>query len=195
MREITPVFEGSKVKLPKEKVLENVFICLEPKKETSGRYYRDDYLDLQLYFRVYLNENQSFRVPESMVNLDLIHSALENTKSKIKTTSLASIIGMPESGIVMDVMTSDIPFGGFGASALFFEDVFREYCERNNLKRLCILPSSIHELIILDDDGAIPSSELADMIQTVNATELVAEDVLADHPYYYDYRTNVISYI
>ncbi|MCR5769998.1 MAG: DUF5688 family protein [Butyrivibrio sp.] len=53
-----------------------------------------------------------------------------------------------------------------------------------------ILPSSVHELILMiDDDDKFDkdkAAELYDMVRYVNMTEVETEDVLSDNVYYYD---------
>ncbi|MBQ2085121.1 MAG: hypothetical protein II464_02520, partial [Oscillospiraceae bacterium] len=43
-----------------------------------------------------------------------------------------------------------------------------------------ILPSSVHELLVVPDNGAYSSSQLMDMVMSVNSTELLPQDRLAD---------------
>ena len=48
-----------------------------------------------------------------------------------------------------------------------------------------LLPSSIHEVIIVPDEGGYDRSELDEMVKTINATEVNPNDRLADHAFYY----------
>ncbi len=48
-----------------------------------------------------------------------------------------------------------------------------------------LLPSSIHEIIILPVQYAIPTPELAEIIDDINNTQVLKEEVLSDHAYYY----------
>ena len=49
-----------------------------------------------------------------------------------------------------------------------------------------ILPSSVHEMIILPESGALPKEELNAVIQEINGSQVNAEEYLSDHAYYYD---------
>lgn len=72
-----------------------------------------------------------------------------------------------------------------GAVAILYPDVLKWLCEKYNLKTdLVLLPSSIHEWIIVEDDGT-PYKHLRDMVRTVNATELKEDDVLSNAIYSY----------
>ena len=58
------------------------------------------------------------------------------------------------------------------------------YC--NELEKdLFILPSSVHEIIIVPATDDIDRKELDNMVKDVNKKELDAIDVLSDHVYYY----------
>ena len=48
-----------------------------------------------------------------------------------------------------------------------------------------ILPSSVHEVIVLPDRGEFEVEELNKMIKDINESELDPEDILSDHCYKY----------
>lgn len=49
-----------------------------------------------------------------------------------------------------------------------------------------VIPSSIHEVIILKDGGCENVEYLQEIIHEANNSQVMVEDVLSDHPYYYD---------
>lgn len=56
-----------------------------------------------------------------------------------------------------------------------------------------ILPSSIHELLIIPDDGQTQVKELENMVQEVNATQVAPEDLLSDKVQHYDRTAKSLS--
>lgn len=57
-----------------------------------------------------------------------------------------------------------------------------------------ILPSSVHELILVPSFGEGDEAlHLARMVREINATEVLADEVLSGHVYRYDFRTGTIS--
>ena len=71
-----------------------------------------------------------------------------------------------------------------GAGAMFCDALL----EKIQTKLDCdfyLLPSSIHEVIIVPDEGGFDRSELDEMVKTINATEVNPDDRLADHVFYY----------
>lgn len=71
-----------------------------------------------------------------------------------------------------------------GASCLLYKDVISVLAGELN-SNLFILPSSIHEIIVMKDDGFIGKEELAQMVKEVNLTQVAEEDFLSDSVYYY----------
>lgn len=56
-----------------------------------------------------------------------------------------------------------------------------------------ILPSSVHELIIVPYSEILNYDEINDMIREINITQVAAEEVLSDHAYFYDRRTGKVE--
>ena len=58
-----------------------------------------------------------------------------------------------------------------------------------------IIPSSIHEIILLKDQGREEGLSLHDMIVETNSSQLLEEDILSDYPYYYNTSDKKLSQI
>ena len=56
-----------------------------------------------------------------------------------------------------------------------------------------ILPSSIHEMLILPDDGQVDAEMLKEMVKEVNASQLQDEEILSDHAYYYCRHSHLLT--
>ena len=72
-----------------------------------------------------------------------------------------------------------------GAAAIFYPGVMDQVGERLNGDYF-ILPSSVHEILVVPDDGNISFRELKDMVKEVNRTQVAPEDRLTDQVYHYD---------
>lgn len=62
---------------------------------------------------------------------------------------------------------------------------------------LVIIPSSIHEVLIIPENVAKSEctfEELRDMVKEVNTTELEIEEILSDHVYFYNRETMEITF-
>lgn len=56
-----------------------------------------------------------------------------------------------------------------------------------------VLPSSIHEVLIVPDNGTMQLAELEDMVREVNATQVAPEERLSDKVQYYDRETKTLG--
>lgn len=56
-----------------------------------------------------------------------------------------------------------------------------------------ILPSSIHECIIVPSTVCQSRKDLQDMVREINETQVLPEDILSDHVYYYECDTHKLN--
>lgn len=79
----------------------------------------------------------------------------------------------------------------FGAAGILYPEQLKKMADRlrNNL---FILPSSIHEVILLPDHGENPDS-LKFMVREVNETQVAEEEILSDSVYYYERETDQVK--
>lgn len=71
-----------------------------------------------------------------------------------------------------------------GAGVILYDGVLERIAEYFH-SDFYILPSSIHEVLIVPSDVAISESALDKMVNDVNSTEVSANEILSDHAYYY----------
>ena len=79
------------------------------------------------------------------------------------------------------IVTNTINFRG--ASAILDGEALKKLAERLSVQRFYVLPSSIHEMIIIPDDGKCNIEELSRMVQEVNQTQVEPEERLTDQAY------------
>lgn len=89
---------------------------------------------------------------------------------------------LPEPYLPMYVLTNRDR--NLGASVILFDQVLSEVGERLG-EDYYILPSSIHEVIVIPAGFAIPKKELEDMVREINTTQVLAQEVLSDRVYFY----------
>lgn len=91
-----------------------------------------------------------------------------------------SYVGMD----ILHVLTNKVR--GFGAAAILYDGVLEmiaDYLDDNYY----VLPSSVHEVIIVSETEAPwGGAGLSEMVEEINHTQVDEEDVLSDVAYYYD---------
>ena len=81
-----------------------------------------------------------------------------------------------------------------GAAAMLRTDILTSFAESIG-RNFYILPSSIHELILLPDRGNYQVAELQDMVKTVNLTTVAEEERLSDDIYYFNRKYGRVELI
>lgn len=79
-----------------------------------------------------------------------------------------------------------------GAAVMFYPTVMEQLAEQAGVD-LFIIPSSVHETILLADDGVMNRPELENMIRDINAHEVAPKDRLSDTLYHYDGREHKLE--
>lgn len=72
-----------------------------------------------------------------------------------------------------------------GASVLLYKDVIHNIAEKYQ-SNLYILPSSIHEIIVVPNENSGNLEQLSEMVKNINQKHVDDEEVLADNAYYYE---------
>lgn len=115
---------------------------------------------------------------------------LERTGFRLRKMSevMSEMMGIPEDefpdeGIKLHVLTNKDCY--IGAACIMGAGVKEKIREQLG-SEYYILPSSIHELLIIPDDGEISVADLSVMVKEVNRTEVAPRDILSDHVYRYD---------
>ena len=72
----------------------------------------------------------------------------------------------------------------FGAATILYSEVLKEYADKIG-SDLFILPSSIHEVIIIPKEEGMEWEKLQEMVVEVNSTQVEDVEVLSDSVYYY----------
>ena len=73
-----------------------------------------------------------------------------------------------------------------GAISMIVKDRLDIICDALNVDDIYILPSSVHEVIIIPKTDSLGADVLQDMIENANETAVGDEDYLSYHPYLYN---------
>lgn len=115
---------------------------------------------------------------------------LQEVLQKALDTTDAETWGLPSIGNDMLVLTNEKYVNG--AAAIFYPGVLKEISEKHGTS-LFLIPSSIHEFLILEDNGMYDPVELENMVKEVNSSSVLPEELLSDNVYYYGCNTGMLS--
>ena len=79
-----------------------------------------------------------------------------------------------------------------GAGVLAYQEFMDEAAQKLG-GDFFILPSSIHEILLVKDDGNANFKDLKAMVEEVNATQVLPEEKLTDSVYHYDSKEHIFE--
>ena len=173
--------------------------------------------DMAVVYRFVLNSDEDGRASILVTNQILDHmgvtpeqlhaDALENAPqikpAEIKGMSevMAEMMGYDQAammGIVPvapedeQMFVATVPDKVHGAGVLAYQDFMDQAAERAG-GDFFILPSSIHEVLIVPDNGKMDLKELENMVKEVNETQVAPADKLTDSVYHYDSKEKIFE--
>ena len=120
--------------------------------------------------------------PAWLVEMDKVMMNVAGLRALTNGDNLLSPEPAEADNLSMLVLTNGDKF--FGASALFYPEIQKKIGDVTG-GSYYILPSSVHELIILPDNGSFNERELAQMVQSVNSSEVQPEEQLGNKVLFY----------
>ena len=136
---------------------------------------------------------------------DVYKAALKNTPDLLhsKISSMAALFekcGVNVDGEEVDlkdyvpsdmyVLTNESKLNG--AACILYENVLYDFAQKLGAD-LYILPSSVHEVILLPKLSMFEKDELVNMVKEVNTEGVAADEVLSDHVYEYNRTERLIT--
>ena len=188
---------GGKNMLNREYVLKNVIPSLinrERNEERLKELVHEPYADLEMVFRVKINETSSYLFKNEhlghcgLSKEEVYSAAMENIQGKCRIWSMAEMfkaMGAPfniDDDFPMLIITNESRVNG--ASAILDKKLIEDLHERVG-ENFVVIPSSVHEMLILPKEQAEDLKMIADMIVEVNRTEVEKDEFLSDNAYIY----------
>ena len=136
-----------------------------------------------------------YGITAEQLRQDAFASAVSHTPFEIKTMAevLNELMGaeiIPQDELPMYVASNKERIHGAGVIA------YPEFMEEAT-KRLggdfYVLPSSIHEVILMPDTPDVSALELQGIVQSVNVEQVAPEERLSDHIYHYDSKEKLFE--
>lgn len=185
-------------------VKDHIVVCIQKNTNSDSVYMK--FLDMIVYIRIlfsYEDSHASCVVTHNLLKIwdisisELFRTAWINTKDTFRIYNMVdTILQMMGTDISDDlhdeivgcdfdmyILTNQIKY--FGAAAILNREFLNSVCNNLNTEEIMILPSSIHEIIIIKNEN-YSLDEMKDMVILVNSECLPDEDILSDHVYIYN---------
>lgn len=189
--------------MSRETVLSHIYIGIQKKSDEKIEKKSCELEGLEAYLYVKHSTNdRNYSLKLSIMLMDAINlssdeawqHAERNTFADGETqiqnvaSMLSGMEGIPDEAMEME---SDFPqlyvvtnrSKCRGASAILDKSVLKAFGKKHNTKKLAVIPSSIHEMLIIPYDEQVNLDDLSLMVAEVNATQVEPEERLTDRAY------------
>ena len=176
-----------------------------------------DMEDMAVVYRFVLESNEDGRasilvtnqmldsmgVTPEQLHADALENAPQIKPAEIKGMSevMAELMGADQAEMMgigpvapedEQIFVATVPDKVHGAGVLAYQDFMDQAAARVG-GDFFILPSSIHEILLVPDNGKMGLSELEAMVRDVNATQVAPCDKLTDSVYHYDSKDKIFE--
>lgn len=146
---------------------------------------------------------ENYGITAEQLHADALEIAPQIKPVEIKGMSevLAELMGVEQAEMMgvgpvapedEQMYVATVPDKVHGAGVLAYEEFMDKAAERAG-GDFYILPSSIHEILIVPDNGEMDLKALEDMVKEVNATQVAPQDKLTDSVYHYDSKEKIFE--
>lgn len=206
LRKRQPAFDTDVLE-NKQSVLANSIVCVQ--KISDEPIIKRTLMNLEIYVRICLPDSGW----DGQFSIKATHSfidALGVTESALWEAALNNTAGgltVREIGEVMASIGFAFPIGPVpmyvagtksclnGAAAILYPDIFGDFCRRNGFGGILILPSSIHELMVIPDSMDASPRDLLGIVSDINEECVLPEEQLTPAVYRYTLETNEVRLV
>ena len=140
---------------------------------------------------------QNYGITAEQLMADAAVSAPQ--RNPVSLRSLAEVLSEMSGGMILPedvgappLMVATVPGTVNGAGVMGYPDFFKDAAEQIGGSYF-ILPSFVHEILLLADDGSMSAQELSVMVSAVNSQEVMPEEQLGSEAYHYDAQAQVFE--
>lgn len=156
------------------------------------------FLDLSVVYRCRIRKEEyiaSFELTNQLLEFwgiteaELHDQSMENLETEgMKVQDIYEIMGISR----MDGMSSEIYVASntsntYGAAVILKKDLLNDFADRFQ-SSFWILPSSVHELLFIPDNGDFQAQDLKKMVCEVNVNQVEQDEWLSEGVYYFDMK-------
>ena len=197
----TPNFDTQNI-MKEDYIKENAFVTV--RRPIIDDSFTKAFLDLQLVLNVKVSVSEddefgSYKVSKKQAEVlglteDIFDEAINNTRFSVRTMgevvkSIAPDEEIPDCGLY--IVSNERKTQG--AAAIYNKELFKTFADLID-SDLVIIPSSIHELIVMKYNSSLSIYELNNMVNEANEIQVIPEEQLSDHVYIFNRSTNSLTY-
>ena len=140
---------------------------------------------------------EQYGITKEQLRVDAIENAPEIRPSEIR--GMSEVMSELAPSMIPEVAPEDeqmfvatVPDKIHGAGVIAYPNFMEDAAQKMG-GDFFVLPSSIHEVLLVKDNGQMTAKELENMVKEVNATQVEPADQLTDHFYHYDSQNHIFE--
>lgn len=164
----------------------NIRIGLQRDTEENIVKSSSDYAGIEKYLYIRIDDNATFKIKTDYLErvgiseADAWNIALKNTCDDVIIKNLSDELGIPDF-IPMWVISNKSKLRG--AAAILATDKVKKFASDNGFTSLIVIPSSIHECILVSDELSL--ADISQMVKDTNSTLVDPTEQLSDTAYFF----------
>ena len=140
---------------------------------------------------------EQYGITKEQLRADAMENAPAIRPSEIR--GMSEVMSELAPGMIPEVAPEDeqmfvatVPDKIHGAGVIAYPNFMEDAAQKMG-GDFFVLPSSIHEVLLVRDNGQMTAKELENMVKEVNATQVEPADQLTDHVYHYDSQNHLFE--
>lgn len=136
----------------------------------------------------------NYHVTAEQLHCDALEYAPKNEKPVIKTMTnvMMEMFGEEVEDSQNNMYMATVESMINGAAVINYPGILEEAAHKIG-GDFYVLPSSVHEVLFLKDNGEVSAFELNNLVSFINESEVDAADRLSDHAYHYDSKEKILE--
>lgn len=126
----------------------------------------------------------------------VFYDSIDNAKRlfPLSIESIEDVLGLNDDRLKSTFYVMSNTKRHYGAASMLYDHVLSDFAERIG-ESFSIIPSSVHEVLLVPDSLSIPADELRDMLLDVNSSIVKEEERLSDNVYHYSRDTGSLEIV
>nr|WP_235255036.1 DUF5688 family protein [Fournierella massiliensis] len=141
---------------------------------------------------------QNYGIEPDQLHADALEAAQQNHPATLRNMNdvMRELMGDFGASMIPDepspLWVASIEGGQNGACAIQYPGFMDQAAETLG-GDFFVLPSSVHEVLFIPDDGSMELANLEEMVQSINQTEVAPADRLSDSVFHYDSEARIFE--
>lgn len=128
-----------------------------------------------------VSEEEAWEAAEKNLHESVVIESMDEIFKRMTGSNMDFLLDDDETYIPMYVISNKN--SAYGAAAVLDDEILKEFAVKHHANCLMLLPSSIHEVMIVPHMGEYKIEDMRFLVRSVNASDVAPHEQLSDEPY------------